>query len=70
MLRTFIGVATLLALVPGSVLAAAASSSINDSRANEFPVAASARYEPCRNGGREFTESDFFFATSYGHSID
>jgi hypothetical protein len=54
----------------GSAPAAAAISSINDSRANEFAVEARARYDPCRNGGREPTLCDRFRGTLYGESID
>src|SRR5260370_925152 len=36
----------------GSIFTSSASSSINDSRAKWFAVAARARYEPCRKGDR------------------
>ena len=47
----------------GSRPARIASSSMNDSRPNVLAVTASARYDPCRNGGSDPMNRAWFFAT-------
>jgi hypothetical protein len=41
---------------------------MNDSRANELPVDARARNDPCRSGGFELTLRDRLTAIFYGES--
>ena len=41
-------------------------SSMNDSRAKLFAVAARPRYDPCRKGGSQATYLLWFFAIRYG----